>query len=88
MARSKGRTGRPYLRARSQVLKRSTICWLCGEDGADTVDHIVPVSLMTDPNDPRLNDPGNMRPAHRSCNSKRGNGTATQPLQVSGAWRT
>jgi len=34
-----------------------------------TVDHVVPVS-MGGP----LSDPGNVRPAHRICNMKRGTG--------------
>jgi len=44
------------------------VCHLCGRDGADTVDHLVPTSV-----DPAGRwDVGNGRPAHRSCNSARG----------------
>jgi len=47
-------------------------CHLCGRPGADTVDHIVPTS-----HDPaRRWDVDNGRPAHRSCNSARGDSPA------------
>lgn len=38
-------------------------CWICNKPGADTRDHIVPLSV--DPNSVET------RPAHRSCNSGR-----------------
>lgn len=78
MPRSKGRTGRPYRRARATVLNASTVCWICGKPGATTVDHIIPVSRMA-PTDPRLTDPANLRPAHGPCNSRRGNRTRIKP---------
>lgn len=57
-----------YRRARAAVLQRDRgMCWLCGRPGADTVDHVVPLSLGGDPVDVL-----NMRAAHRSCNSRRG----------------
>lgn len=37
-----------------------------------SVDHITPISDMS-PDDPRLWSPDHCRPAHLSCNSKRGN---------------
>lgn len=43
------------------------ICWICGRPGADTRDHVRPISKGG------TNDPSNLRPAHRSCNSARGN---------------
>jgi 5-methylcytosine-specific restriction endonuclease McrA len=42
------------------------ICWLCGLPGADTRDHVRPLSKGG------TNDPSNIRPAHRACNSARG----------------
>lgn len=43
------------------------VCHLCGHPGADTVDHLKPVSRY-----PALRwDIDNARPAHRSCNSRR-----------------
>lgn len=62
-----GRTGnRRYRRNRAALLAKSDICWLCGKPGADTADHIVPYG------DGGSDDLSNLRPAHRSCNSKRG----------------
>lgn len=65
-------TGRPYRRARAATLAASNICWICGKPGADTVDHVVPRSLGG-----AVADRSNLRPAHYSCNSARGNGTRT-----------
>ena len=73
--RSLGHTGHRWRKLRGQVLRASDVCWICGERGSTTVDHIVPVSL-----DPaRCLDPTNVRPAHLSCNSSRGNGQRGMP---------
>lgn len=61
-------TGRPWRRARAAVLARSTLCWLCGHGGADSVDHVIPRSRGGS-----LLDPSNLRPAHLRCNIQRGN---------------
>jgi 5-methylcytosine-specific restriction endonuclease McrA len=50
------------------VLARTDICWICGQPGADTVDHILPAAHGGTRNET------NLRPAHRSCNSRRGAG--------------
>lgn len=63
-------SGRIWQRIRRQVLATSDICWICGKPGSSSVDHVVPVSL--DPG--RALDPTNVRPAHLTCNSSRGNG--------------
>jgi 5-methylcytosine-specific restriction protein A len=63
-----GRSGRPWKRVRAYVLARDHYtCWLCGRIGADTADHVIPLSKGGHPT-----DPGNLRAAHRSCNSRRG----------------
>lgn len=70
-----GRGGRPWRRARAQVLARSTVCWVCGHDGADSADHVTPLALGGDPL-----DLDNLAPAHhepcptcgRRCNAARG----------------
>jgi hypothetical protein len=81
MAASSGRSGRPWLRTRAHVLSVSTVCWLCGHEGAGDVDHDPPLvelrHLGLDPNDPRY-----CRPAHgalsrcqtcnRACNQVKG----------------
>lgn len=77
MARSKGRTGRPYLRARARVLRDQPICWLCGQaidrllpwpdPMSASVDHVVPLAMGGSPT-----DVANLRAAHLRCNSARG----------------
>jgi 5-methylcytosine-specific restriction endonuclease McrA len=46
---------------------RGGICHLCGEPGADTLDHVDPLA-----EDPSGGGPENWLPAHRSCNSSKG----------------
>jgi hypothetical protein len=81
-----GRHGTAYWNARKKVLAGATHCALCGGDldfnapprskYAPCVDHIIPLSELEhyDPAERlRLSvDPSNMRPAHITCNSKRG----------------
>lgn len=56
----------------SQALRRAclgeygTRCHLCGLDGADTADHLIPRS------EGGTDDLENLRPAHQACNSARG----------------
>ena len=75
-ARYKRRGPRPhyqgdYAKRAAQVRRNATTCWLCGDtartDDPWTADHLLP----SDPDSPLL-------PAHRSCNSRRGNGTRGQ----------
>lgn len=67
-SRHHGRRTRTFKRLRQRVLESSDICWLCGLPGADTVDHIVPLSVA-----PHLGEVAeNLRAAHRTCNSSRG----------------
>jgi 5-methylcytosine-specific restriction endonuclease McrA len=84
------RKGRPRRRARAKVLADSTICWLCGHDGATTVDEVVPLSYGGS-----ALDPDNLRPAHgvqgcptcgRKCNQARGNRAPRHPLPTSQRW--
>jgi 5-methylcytosine-specific restriction endonuclease McrA len=93
MARSKGRTGRPYRRARerTKALPGADVCWLCGRGinmalppnhrMAWTADHVIPITR-----DGAEVDPANLRPAHRSCNSTKGNRAARPQLQTSRRW--
>jgi 5-methylcytosine-specific restriction endonuclease McrA len=84
---SHGRRGRPWRRLRARILAESDVCWLCGKPGADSIDHVVPLSI-----DPSLaHDITNLRPAHLRCNSRRGNGTRsgqamTPPMPRSRQW--
>ncbi len=91
-APSRHRRGRPYARARVRMFEEyGTTCHLCGHGGADSADHLVPVSL--DPEQPI--DHRMMRPAHgvhgcptcgRKCNQERGNGAMFEPLNTSRHW--
>ena len=55
------RTNTRRQRARNQrILAASRTCWLCGHEGADAVDHKIPVALRPDLED----DPTNLAPAH------------------------
>jgi hypothetical protein len=54
-------------RTRACLARYGRTCWLCGLPGARTADHVVPRSAGGG------DDLGNLRPAHRGCNSARGN---------------
>lgn len=58
MSRHSASGGR-WVRLRARVLAASDVCWLCGHEGADQVDHVVPIAKGGDKWDIR-----NMRPAH------------------------
>ena len=50
---------------RAVILKASTICWLCGHDGADAVDHKIPLDSAKDDAERRhLDQLWNKAPAH------------------------
>lgn len=70
------RTGRPWRRIRDRIIRRDGgICHICGNPGATTADHIIPVSLGGTDN------PSNLRAAHPYCNRVRGNGPITTARQ-------
>jgi predicted kinase len=85
----RGRRGRPWRRARQQVLAASRTCWICGHGGADSADHVTP---LVDGGDAL--DPDNLAPAHyrpcptcgRRCNTAKGRrpGRAPAPTQGEG----
>lgn len=71
----RGRWGRPWRRVRASVLAASTICWICGHDGSDSVDHITALALGGAPLDPDNLAPAHHRPCptcRRQCNQARG----------------
>lgn len=47
------------------VVATGPICALCGDPGADTVDHVIPLS------EGGTNWPDNLQPAHRACNTRK-----------------
>ena len=63
---------RAYRKARAAILMFADRCHICGELPTDTdplvADHITPHA------DGGSHDPHNLRPAHRSCNARRGRG--------------
>lgn len=91
MTRSKGRSGRPWVRLAHRVLRENPVCWLCGHDidltlpptdrMSGTADHVIPLDAGGPPR-----DPDNVKPAHRSCNSRKGNRTTTPAAPTSRAW--
>jgi 5-methylcytosine-specific restriction endonuclease McrA len=68
------RTGRPWTRVKARVIRRDGgICHLCGGTGADTADHLTPVSLGGP-----LYAMTNLAAAHTTCNRIRG----VRPVEV------
>ncbi|WP_349018432.1 HNH endonuclease [Corynebacterium accolens] len=52
---------------KATIARHGDVCHLCGHRGATTADHVVPRSRGGD------DSLDNLRPAHASCNSSRGN---------------
>lgn len=67
------RSGSRWRRTKTRIIRRDKgICHLCGRDGADTADHLVPVA-----NGGAMYDDRNLAAAHHNvwpqCNRVRGN---------------
>lgn len=63
----RGGTSTGWARIRKQVLDRDMgICHLCGGEGANSADHLIPWSLGG------TDDLANLAAAHSNCNSRRG----------------
>jgi 5-methylcytosine-specific restriction endonuclease McrA len=86
------RNGRPYRRLCAWLRAQGLPCWLCGHEIgyqldarhplSFTLDHEVPLSKGGD-----LLDRANARPAHRRCNSRKGDRTPSpQPVRSSRRW--
>ena len=59
--------GSAWQKLRPVILARDGgVCWRCGGPGADEVDHVVPLVHGG------TSEPGNLRAAHKSCNSSAG----------------
>ncbi|WP_268746906.1 HNH endonuclease [Tomitella biformata] len=56
------------------------MCHLCGKPGATTADHVQPRSLGGG------DGLDNLRPAHKACNSSRGNRPAVSAAPPSRDW--
>lgn len=79
------KAGRRWRVLAKQVLfEENYICHLCGMPGADSADHLIPVSV-----EPALEYVReNIRAAHKFCNFSRGNRPIPlrQPLNTSRNW--
>jgi 5-methylcytosine-specific restriction endonuclease McrA len=91
---SNPRNGRPYRALCAWLRAQRLPCWICGHEigyeldarhpQSFTLDHLVPLSLGGN-----LTDRENARPAHRRCNSSRGNRTEppkAAPQRASRRW--
>jgi 5-methylcytosine-specific restriction protein A len=80
-----GRWAKDMEKRTAMVLERDMgICWLCHKPGADTADHVVPRSTSRGMLlGPGVHDLWNLKAAHRSCNSRRGNRIALPRARVS-----
>ncbi|MDF2709303.1 MAG: hypothetical protein K0R62_4955 [Nonomuraea muscovyensis] len=86
------RNGRPYRRLCAWLRSQRLPCWLCGHEIgyqldarhplSFTLDHEIPLSRGGD-----LLDRTNARPAHRRCNSSKGNRLPSpHPVRSSRTW--
>jgi 5-methylcytosine-specific restriction endonuclease McrA len=62
-ARGRGQASPEQIRARIDYYGGR--CWMCGSPEADTLDHVIPLARGG------TNWPANLRPACRSCNSRK-----------------
>lgn len=61
------RFGSGWTRISRRIIERDHgLCWICGQPGADTTDHIIPRA------NGGTNDEHNLAAAHKRCNSSRG----------------
>lgn len=77
----------------ARILAASTVCHICGHEGSDAVDHVVP--LRPQPGQAQgTEDPNNLRPAHhdqpcptcgRKCNREKANKVFAPIVRRSGS---
>lgn len=64
------RSSRPWRRIRAAVLAASDVCHICGQPGADSVDHVLPLARGG------TDDRSNLAPVHHDvppkCNRLKG----------------
>jgi 5-methylcytosine-specific restriction endonuclease McrA len=70
---------------RLTLAEYGTTCWLCGLPGANSADHIIPISQGG-----AVYDLANLGPSHRSCNYSRGarSADAYQLIEDGTGWFT
>ncbi|WP_329311696.1 HNH endonuclease [Streptomyces sp. NBC_01262] len=91
MTRSKGRSGRPWRRARARTLAESQVCAWCGHNIDMSIEWPDPMSASVDHDTPlsKGGDPlarHNLKPFHLVCNQIKGNRTAPPPAPTSRDW--
>ena len=64
--RNRSKHRQAYLDPVYRSQPKTGICHICGLPGADTRDHVIPLNAGGS------NDPSNIKPAHRACNSSKG----------------
>jgi 5-methylcytosine-specific restriction endonuclease McrA len=75
-----GRQGRTWRKLCERVRRHQSVCWLCGKPIDKTLPHTDRMAFTVDHVIPRTVDPSlalvydNLRAAHLSCNSSKGNG--------------
>lgn len=71
MTQKRNGSTRRWRQLRARILAASTVCHICGQPGADAVDHRVPISRGG-----AQYDPANLAPAHHDvpphCNRRKG----------------
>lgn len=70
-----GRKAQQYVIATLATYGR--VCWLCGLPGANSADHVIPISKGG-----AVYDLTNLGPSHRRCNYARGNRDAAGPETI------
>lgn len=73
---------RQWRTLRVRILQANDTCWICGQPGADSIDHVTPVARGGSDN------PSNLRPAHHNrppfCNRIKGDRDHTPIIKRSG----
>jgi len=71
--------GRQWRTLRARILNASDICWICGQPGADSIDHIVPIARGG------TDDVSNLAPACLRCNLAKSDKPYAPIIRRSGA---
>ncbi len=89
----KGRSDNRWLMMCKQLRRDlPPVCWLCGRDIDRTLHHYDKWSWTLDHVEPLSTSPAlaytlsNLRPAHRTCNSRKGEGAMPLANKVSRRW--
>lgn len=73
-------TGRARQQRNQRILRTNNTCWICGQPGADSIDHVIPIAAGG------TEDPSNLRPAHmHPCNRDKSDKPHGNIIRRSGA---